>query len=161
MRAVYVLHLGEPFKSFLKSSVCFSYTFCFPFIIQIFFHGKACSILSSDLLTYIWIVKLKLVSLQCGCNFDGHLKQGNISYYLYLRLIFACIYFQTIILDTDKISFPPKGNWWREDTELNSSLKHIMDDKDHCNIYCFIHHFLLDVSSEGTASIMKYLCKGK
>ena len=31
-------------------------------------------------------------------------------HYLYLILIFACIYFQTIILDTDKISFPPKGN---------------------------------------------------
>ena len=37
-----------------------------------------------------------------------------------------------------------------------------MDHKDHFNIiFCFIHHLLLDVSSEGTASIMKYLCKGK
>lgn len=77
-----------------------------------------------------------------------------------LRL-FSLILLQTIVLDTDRITFPPKGKW------LGIKLIIIGLEQFHCMIvdvkyrYMRTLCFFTDVLSEGTASIMKYLCKGK
>lgn len=74
------------------------------------------------------------------------------------RLV-SLILLQTIVLDTDRISFPPKGKW------LGIKLIIIGLEQFHCMIvdvkYMRALCFFTDISSEGTASIMKYLCKGK
>ena len=75
------------------------------------------------------------------------------------RLV-SLILLQTIVLDTDRISFPPKGKW------LGIKLIIIIGlEQFHCMIvdvkYMRALCFFTDISSEGTASIMKYLCKGK
>ena len=74
--------------------------------------------------------------------------------------LFSLILLQTIVLDTDRINFPPKGKW------LGIKLKIIGLEQFHCIMIVDMKYmralcFFTDISSEGTASIMKYLCKGK